>query len=146
MGLSKCKVQILLRHSRTNLLICSALDDLSKYAYRETRKSGLDSLLLGKDWMLGSSMSSYSEPHIDAAGYCTSVNIQAGSKLWLLQCANTETVPSTNIPKPGASWEIENSGWCAAHLCPGDYLYVSDRWTGYRDLFRQRHRGRLLRR
>lgn len=73
--------------------------------------------------MIASNMSTFSEAHIDAAGYCTTMKILAGSKLWFLQCKKLSKSPSSYMPKYQHNWSIEDSSWCAAHLSAGDILY-----------------------
>lgn len=72
--------------------------------------------------MIASNMSSFSEPHIDAAGYCTTMKVLCGSKLWFLQCKTPSDVPSAKMPKYQGDWKIDSSSWCAAHLRAGDLL------------------------
>ena len=80
----------------------------------------MDKGKLHKNWMLASSMSSFSRPHIDTSGYATVVHIISGSKLWLLQCTSgqTDSIPSSD------EWDLKATKWCAAHLLAGDILYV----------------------
>ena len=111
----------------TALFSFSMFDDLSKYNHRwrsdgaawETDPSSFD---WAKNWMIASNMSSFSEPHIDAAGYCTTMKMLCGSKLWYLQCKQPSSVPSAIMPKYQQDWDTEEGSWCAAHLMPGDIL------------------------
>ena len=73
--------------------------------------------------MIASSMSSFSEPHIDAAGYATVMKVITGSKLWYLQCTRTGTETwSVQIPSRGGEWDYDRSKWCPVHLQTGDLL------------------------
>ena len=111
----------------TSLFSFSAFDDISKHNHRwrsdnerwETDPSPFD---WAKNWMITSNMSSFSEPHIDAAGYCTTMKMLCGSKLWYLQCKQPSSVPSAIMPKYQQDWDTEEGSWCAAHLMPGDIL------------------------
>lgn len=99
------------------------LDDFSKYAYRQ-RSSGepwrtVPSIkAFGSQWMLASSMSSFSEIHVDASGYCTAVIILKGSKLW-----NILPEATSELPGSDEEWTVTNDGWCSAFLKSGDILY-----------------------
>ena len=77
----------------------------------------LDDTALGRKWLIASSVSSFSERHVDAAGYATAVCIETGSKLWLLRCdARQLELDDENIQS--------RSSFCGLHLQAGDVLYV----------------------
>ena len=63
-------------------------------------------------------MSSYSDPHFDAAGYGTFIYIVSGSKLWC-------QLPRGKPPLPGEDWNIKGNGWVASYLQAGDFLCVA---------------------
>ena len=98
------------------------MDDFTIYVGRK-RSDGkrwsvdLDDTALGRKWLIASSISSFSERHIDAAGYATAVRIETGSKLWLLRCdaRQLEIYDETMQSR---------SSFCGLHLRAGDVLYV----------------------
>ena len=52
------------------------------------------------------------------------MKILGGSKLWFLQCKFASAVPMVKLPEYQGEWNIGGRTWCAAHLNPGDILYV----------------------
>ena len=66
-------------------------------------------------------MGSFSEHHIDAAGYCTMVYIVSGAKVWWVQPA----MDVAGLPvAPNSDWDIREGIWAPLYLLPGDILYV----------------------
>lgn len=65
-------------------------------------------------------MGSFTEHHIDAAGFCTCLLIVNGAKVWWLQADEVEGLPQA----PGRDWNIKQGKWVPLYLKPGDILCV----------------------
>ena len=71
------------------------------------------------NWSLAANTSAFSEPHSDAAGFCTYVNIILGSKIWYI--APGKLCPDAD----GWDNSVLNHKWIPVHLRKGDQLYVT---------------------
>ena len=67
-------------------------------------------------WSLAANTGAFSEPHMDAGGFCTYVNIICGSKVWYV---------AVGLPTPNEDgWDasVADSAWLPIQLDKGDQL------------------------
>lgn len=68
------------------------------------------------NWSLAANTGAFSEPHVDAGGFCTYVNIICGTKVWYVAVAHP--IPDED------GWDkcVAEATWIPILLKPGDQL------------------------